>query len=318
MPLKLKKRGRVWHAHGTVCGEAIRQSTKTTDRKRAEAIARRWEREIEDRHAYGVQHRMGFAEAAEAYLEHGEDRFMARVVAAFMDTPLRDIDQAALDRAARKAYPDAKPSTMNRQFYTPFIAVMNYAAEQGWRPQRKWRRPAQPEGRTDWRTPEDIEALIEAAPDHVGRAVIILAGTMMRATEAVALDARDVAGDGSRVTLWQTKGGYARSVEPLSRARQTLTALPPGPVLRQRDGLAWHAYDALNLALKRAAKAAGLPPLSCHVLRHTGATWRYALDPDLPRLMAAGGWKSPSMVFRYTHASSRDLADRLEAHGWAL
>ncbi len=320
MPLKLVRRGQVWHVTGTVAGHALRKSTKTTDRKRAEAIRRRWERELEDANAYGSARPVGFAEAVEAYLEHGEERFMARVVAAFMDAPVREIDQVALDRAAKLAYPDAAPSTLNRQFYTPFIAVMNFAAEQGWRPARKWRRPTQPEGRTDWRTPEQIEALIEASPFYVARAVIILTGTMMRATEAVRLDAADVARDGSRVTLWgdRTKGGYTRSVEPLSRARMALTNIPPGPVLRQRDGEAWHAYDALNLALKRAAKRAEIPPLSCHVLRHTGATWRYALDPDLARLMPAGGWKSPGMVFRYTHAASRDLRDRLEAFGWTL
>ena len=320
MPLRLIKRGRYWHVTGTVYGEAVRKTTGAVDRRTAEEVRLRWESEIRARHVYGEERPVGFAEAAEGYLEHGEARFMAPVVAAFLDRPVTQITQADLDREARKAYPDAAPSTLNRQFYTPFIAVMNYAAEQGWRPVRKWRRPNQPEGRTDWRTPEEMEKLIAAAPAHVGRAVIILAGTMMRASEAVGLDAADVAADGSRVTLWgdAAKGGYTRSVEPLSRARDMLKELPPGPVLRQQDGLAWHAYDALNLALKRAAKKAETPALSCHVLRHTGATWRYALDPDLPRLMGAGGWKSLSMVQRYTHMTSRDMRERLHAHGWRI
>lgn len=318
MPLRVIQRGKYYHVTGTLFGESVRKSTGATDREAAEAIKHRWETEIRNRHAFGLRHAVGFAEAAEGYLTHGEARFMAEVVAAFRDTPVTQIDQPMLDAAAAKAYPDAAPSTLNRQFYTPFIAVMNYAVEQGWRPARKWRRPEQPDGRTDWREPEQIEALIDASPFYLARAVIILTGTMMRATEAVTLDASSVARDGSRLVLWgeQTKGGYTRSVEPLSRARLALAGIPPGPVLRHREGCAWHAYDALNLALGRACKRAGIPKLSCHVLRHTGATWRYALDPDLPRLMGAGGWNSMTMVQRYTHMASRDLRDRLHAHGW--
>ena len=320
MALKLSKRGKYWHVTGTVYGETIRKTTGATDRRTADEIRIRWESEIRDRHVYGKNRAVGFAEAAEGYIAHGEARFLAPVVAAFMDRPVTEITQADLDREALEAYPSAAPSTLNRQFYTPFIAVMSYAAEQGWRDVRKWRRPTQPEGRTDWRGPEEIETLLEASPDYLAKAIIVLTGTMMRASEAVYLDAADVARDGSRVTLWgdNTKGGYTRSVEPLSRARDVLEGLPSGRVLRNRDGAGWHAYDAINLALKRACKRAAIDNLSCHVLRHTGATWRYALDPDLPRLMGAGGWKSLTMVQRYTHMSSRDLRDRLHAHGWTI
>lgn len=320
MSLKLIKRGNVYHVTGTVYGETLRKTTKTSDKRLAEEIMSRWEREIRDRHVFGTRAAVGFSEAVEAYLEYGEDRFMSAVVAAFKDTPVTHIDQAMLDREAKKAYPDAANSTLNRQFYTPFIAVMNYAAEQDWRPVRKWRRPEQPKGNTDWREPEEIEALLNESPDYLQRAIIIYIGTMMRATEGVTLDSKNVARDGSRVVLWDedTKGGYTRSVEPLSRAREVLKGLEPGPVLRQRDGNPWHAYDAVNLALKRACARAKIRKLSCHKLRHTGATWRYALDPDLPRLMGAGGWKSLSMVQRYTHMATRDLRERLIAHGWSI
>ncbi len=317
MPLKVVQRGNWYHVHGTHHGVPVRQAAKTTDRAEAEHVRERIEREIYAQVVLGKSRAVGFAEAAGEYLEHGEDRFILPVIDAFKDRPVADLRQPDLDRAAREAFPNAQPSTRNRQFYTPFIAVMNYAARQGWCDRREWLRPKQPEGRTDWRTPEEMEAFIMAAPWPLARNVIIFLGTMMRATEGVELHAADCAGDGSEITLWETKGGYARKVEVLNRA-QPLIADLEGPVIRQADGTAYHAYDALNTAIRRVCDRNELRPFSLHVLRHTGATWRYALDRDLPRLQGNGGWRSLGMVQRYTHISTRDLPERLERHGWGL
>lgn len=38
-----------------------------------------------------------------------------------------------------------------------------------------------------------------------------------------------------------------------------------------------------------------------HDLRHTWATWRYAIEPDLLRLQHAGGWSSTRQVEAYAH-----------------
>lgn len=321
MPLRVIQRGDWYHVHGSHHGVTVRRAAKTTDRKQAEIVKEQIEREIFAQAVLGQERAtsVGFAEAAAAYLEHGEERYMLKVVQAFRDRPIAEIRQNDLDQAAREAYPSVKPSTLNRQFYTPAIAVLRFAADQDWCAPRNWRRPAQPKGRTDWRTPEEMEAFINAAPWHVARNTIIYLSTMMRASEGVFLDARDVAQDGSKITLWEdsTKSGYSRSIEPLSRARPLLTDLE-GPAIKTDDGARYHAYDAINTAILRVCQAHGLPRFSLHVLRHTGATWRYALDPDLPRLMGYGGWRSLSMVQRYVHAATRDLSERLEHHGWTL
>tara|TARA_R100001086_G_scaffold243922_1_gene173117 strand:- start:770 stop:1723 length:954 start_codon:yes stop_codon:yes gene_type:complete len=317
MPLRVIKRGDWYHVHGAHHGVDVRRSAKTTDKREAEAVKERIEREIYARVILGQSRPVGFSEAAAGYLEHGEDRFIVPVIDAFKDRPVADIRQPDLDTAAREAYPKHTPATRNRQFYTPFIAIMNFAARQGWCDRREWMRPKQPDGRTDWRTPEEMEEFILRAPWHISRNVIIYLGSMMRASEGVKLQSTDVAGDGSQITLWETKGGYARRVEILSRARPLISEAS-GPVIRTDDGKGYHAYDAVNQSIARACEALGLPHFSLHVLRHTGATWRYAMDPDLPRLMASGGWRSMAMVQRYTHVATRDLPERLEHHGWAL
>lgn len=321
MPLKLIHRGAVWHITGTYQGVRVRQSTGETERARAQAVLDATQNRIFQQVTRGEAAPRPFGEAVIGYLDSGgSPRFLDKVIAAFGDTPVREIGQADLDRAARQAYPTAKPSTLNRQFYTPFAAVMAWAIDEGWRPPRKWRRPEQPEGRVDWRTPQEMEAFILAAPWHVARNVIIYLGSIMRASEGVNLDRADTAPDGSQITLWDTKGGYPRKVEVLARAAPLVAEVQAGPIIRTDDPYhpGYHAYDAVNQSIERVCDRHGLPRFSLHVLRHTGATWRLALDSDIPRLMANGGWKSVAMAMRYAHVSTRGLADDLEKFGWHI
>lgn len=53
-----------------------------------------------------------------------------------------------------------------------------------------------------------------------------------------------------------------------------------------------------------------------HTLRHTWATWHYAMNRDTLELMQLGGWRRPDMALRYAKLAPADLADRLFAHGW--
>jgi integrase len=254
----------------------------------------------------------------------GDGEFLTPIIHKFGEQDVRSLKQSDIDGLASDLYPDAKSSTRNRRVYTPFIAVMNYAARDGRCDDRRWHRPEQPQGRTDWRTPEEMERILDKLAPNAKRLAIFYLGTFCRATEAIDLDWRDISPAGQRATFWETKGGYARHVDLIPRVRENLPARPEAKpeedarvFLTDRDRAPWHGYDAMNLALGRACEAAKVKPLSCHVLRHTGATWRYALNKDLTELMKVGGWKTPTMVFRYVHAGTDDLAKAVQAHGWA-
>ena len=69
-------------------------------------------------------------------------------------------------------------------------------------------------------------------------------------------------------------------------------------------------------AIKAGAKLPHLEPAHCHLFRHTWATWAYASTHDLTYLMSRGGWKSVSMVMRYTHVASDDLAGAVRKADW--
>lgn len=327
MPLYIERRkSGIWRIRGSHHGVTVDRSAKTRSRGEAEAIRERWEREIYARQVHGKAPPYSFAEAVLDYQRAGGQlKYMAPVLDAFGLRDVAALRQSDLDRAALEAYPDAKPSTVNRQFYTPFIAVMTLAAHNDRCPMRTWRRPKQPEGRIDWRSPAEMEPILDAmSPRARGLAEFMLGG-FPRVSEALGMLARDVSPGARRATFWQTKGGYSRHVDLPPRAQDALRAAlhgvnDPDSILwrTDRDGQPWHAYDAFNLALKRACRSVAAKPLSSHTLRHTGATWRYSTERDLPRLMAAGGWRSLAMVQRYVHAGTDDLADAVKAHNWAI
>ena len=58
--------------------------------------------------------------------------------------------------------------------------------------------------------------------------------------------------------------------------------------------------------------------LHLHVLRHTWATWAYAVTRDINFVMEQGGWASEKLALRYIHGATPDLAARVKAHGWEI
>jgi integrase len=58
----------------------------------------------------------------------------------------------------------------------------------------------------------------------------------------------------------------------------------------------------IKKGFKGALRRAGLDPeLSPHDLRHTWASWHYAVHRDVLRLKIEGGWSSVLLVERYAH-----------------
>jgi integrase len=54
-------------------------------------------------------------------------------------------------------------------------------------------------------------------------------------------------------------------------------------------------------------------PISPHTLRHTWASWHYAMHRDLLLLKRDGGWASVAMVERYAHLAPAIIAPAAQA-----
>src|SRR5262249_3767427 len=103
--------------------------------------------ELLDESIFGKKLNITFAEAVKAYLANGgSNRFIAPLLRAFAEKRMRKITQHDLDATALALYPSTAPATRNRQCYTPFIAVWNYAAKNEWADLRMWQRPRKAKG----------------------------------------------------------------------------------------------------------------------------------------------------------------------------
>jgi integrase len=324
MSIKAKLRGSgFYHLRGTYLGVRVDRSAGTRSKQHADILAAKAEREIFERYVKGPEAVATFAEAAADYLRAGgEGRYMTPLIEKFGLTKLAAIDQAALDMAAIELYPDAGSSTRRRQVYAPFIACWKRAEDAQKAPVRKWKRAAEGKRRIEWRTPEEAEAILAELEPNTRGLVTFYLGAGLRATEALDLVWRDISPAAQRVTLWAdiTKAEEDRSVDLGARVRSALPQRggPDEPVFLNSYGEPWHAYDAVNLALKRACRRAKVRHTSCHVLRHSFATWAYAVTRDLEKLMEQGGWATPELAMRYMHGGTDDVAKSVRAHGWEL
>jgi integrase len=322
MPLKLKRRpGRPhWYMHGTVRGISIRESTGVADQKAAEAIRAQREWEIIQCSVFGAEATATFVGAAVSYLEAGGERtYLKPIIARIGSVPLAKIDQAVIEKTARALYPNASPSTLNRQAFTPIAAVLNHAAKRGMCAKRVIERPPQPKGRVRWLTFDEAEKLIDACSPHLRPLVLLLLGTGARVSEALGLDWREIDLVGARVVFLDTKNGENRGVPLHPRLVAALRDLRhrDGVVFRTNAGCAYAEKEAgggqIKTAFRGACRRAGITDFTPHDCRHTWATWHYAANRDLIALMKLGGWKSERMVLRYAHVNVSQLAPSIEA-----
>jgi integrase len=315
-----------WVIRGTVRGSRIEESAGTNDKKTAQEICAKREADELAAAIWGRSATATFAHAAASYLEATRNkRFLQPIIKHFGTTSLAQIGQEAIDRMARKLYPNASDATRNRQAYTPASAVMRHAAGLGWCPVPILKRPnTSPRGEPRWLTREEAERLINACSAHLRPLVTFLIYTGARAGEALWLDWRSVDLVRGHVTFSETKNGDARGVTLVERVVAELANLPhrQDEVFRRPDGLPYERPDPENdddhsagtrikTAFKGACRRAGIENFHPHDCRHTFATWHYAQNRNLGALQRLGGWKSVKMVMRYAHTNVGDLADTM-------
>lgn len=333
MPLKVTRRrdtgaltisGRIRYPDGTT--RRLRQRAQSDDRHLAEEEAAALEaRLLRDAwHGERRGHRT-FAEAVLSYLSAapraaGDKRRLNRALRALGDVTLGSIDQEAIDHARdRMLGPSPSPATVRRGIIAPIRAVIRHAHRRGWCDLAAFEIPKQPSGRTLYLLPAEAERLLAGAAPHLQPLLIFLLGTGARLSEALELDWREVDLAGARATFRHTKAGHPRHASLPPRIVAALAQLPwrDGAVFRwetkrKGNGEAKRAVayadrgrqggGQIKAAWKGAIMRAELPTaLTPHDLRHTWASWHYALNRDLLLLQHEGAWSSVVLVERYAH-----------------
>ena len=333
MPDGLFQRGQVWYADIRINGRRIKKSLGKVSLRQAKAERARLLAEAAEASKKGLGAVATWGFAVNRYIDAGgEERYLAPITEALHAKKLIDIKQADIDELARRIYPAAKSSTLNRQVYTPVSAVFEFAHRQGFSDKRSWSRPKGHNARKAdprWLWPSEVEKCLSAAPDDHWRAFIALGvGTGMREAELLMLRREDVDLPYRELISWVMKKGQAtrlRRAIPQRAARLCEGAAtgnsPEFLRLKGRYGAEIRLRDdgggVTKGMLAAIAKTAEIPRFSAHDLRHTFATWHYAESRDLIGLREAGGWSSVGVIERYAHMATGRLADEMARHGWS-
>lgn len=235
---------------------------------------------------------------------------------------MRKVDQlrqSDLDTLALKLHPQVSAATRNRQAYTPFIAVMNYAANSDFCPLRKWRRPKAGEKIRKPRAADltEMAFLYNASPDHVRRIILLLAFQGLRMGEAVSLDWGDIDLDKKWAIIRKTKTGKPRGV-PLHYAvvREFLKVTDrAGKVLRARGvneyRKGYRGGGVARKARETAMKNSGVDRLTWHDLRHTCATWLQVAGIDRETRQDILGHSRGGVHDTYIHVPQNRLIEAI-------
>ncbi len=332
MPLKLYKRksSPLWHIRGTVNGVRYEKSSGTADRQTAEQYRAKWESEIHHEKIFGRAATATFAQAVVSYLENGgSKKFLKPVLEHFGATPLAKIDAEAIQAGAAKIYPNVSPSTRNRQWYTPCLAVLHHAARKRLCPTPIIERPELPEDRVRWITYEEAEQLIAACSDHLRPLVVFLLYTGARAGEALWLDWSQVNLVRDHVSFLKTKNRKPRGVPLHPRVVAELANLAhrTGEVFRRPDGQPYvrpksiddtSAGTRIKTAFRAACRRAGITDFRVHaaIPGQPGTTRRTETWPS-SRHWAAGRdppWSSAThtAMLQSTPPASTELGNHWE------
>jgi integrase len=302
---------------GSVAGQRIRRRAQSNDLQLAREEAATLEAAILRTQWHGERRGASrtLPEAILSYIEAkprsaNEKARLARILRALGNIKLCDVDQDTVTRLRRTILrPSSGTATVMREIVTPLSAVLRHAHRRGWCDVPAFEIPRRGPGRTCYFTPAEAERLIEAAAPHLRPLLVFLIGTGMRMSEALELDWREVDLTDRWASQLHTKTLRRRVAKLPACVVVALAVLPhrTGPVFLTQRGEPYanngrRFGGQIKTAWRGALRRAGLDPkLTPHDLRHTWASWHYALNRDLLLLKAEGGWETLSMVERYAH-----------------
>jgi integrase len=181
--------------------------------------------------------------------------------------------------------------------------------------------PSQPPPRERWLTRDEADRLLASAQaPHVRTFLAICLYTAARAQAVMDLTWNRINSDAGIIDLGSASGGKARSVVPITAKLR--------PYLEEARRAATCAYviehagkpvASVKTGTRAAARRAGLPGVTPHVLRHTAATWMAMERVPMEQIARMLGHSDTRITWRtyakYSPDYLRDAADALSGYG---
>jgi integrase len=303
MPIKVYRRGKVWHYRGTVAGRRLRGSCQTTDqgtaaRHASQIEAREWKYNFD-----GPEAVLTFSQAALLYRSDGKStRFLDRIEDHWKDTLVKDIKPTAIRQMAIALYPGTTGATMNRQAIVPCQAVINHAAEAELCPHIRVKRfkvekKIKPPFTLEW-----VNAFCEHTNSPYLQALaIFMFATGARISEALAVEWHHVDLQARTIIIPKSKISEQRQVNLPPRL---LVAVANLPKVKGRPIFWYRTSGNLRHRWETTIKRAKIQRMTPHSGRHGFATATLRSRKIDPKTAAwLGGWKSiRHFMETYAHA----------------
>ena len=305
-----------WQFDVTVDGKRHRRSTKTSDKRLPEDIAKSYETNIRRAAVHGPEAIVTFPQIVADYLDDGKDRrFTAPLIRHFRKWKVKDITGPEIRKAARILYPEAAPATLNRQVITPMRAIINHAADAGKckaisvKRFKEERRP-RPAGNKEWLAIFSKTAKRLGMPETAAIARFLFE-TAARVSEACRLTWDDVNLQEGWAYLAKTK------TQPRKVFLTRAMVIDLANIRSQHPTLVFAAANrsTVKKRVDKVIKEAGLSRLTSHEFgRHGFATEMIVRnDIDVATTADHGGWKSRRLLMEtYVEGDAdRDVIDRV-------
>jgi site-specific recombinase XerD len=321
----------------------LRQSCKTSDRKRAEQLHKQietqiWEGTYKPAQS-GMTLKQAFNEAVDVHYRGHKSldtvyinyRAVETILGA--DTALSTIDTLTLNKLVRKMQAQGLAAgTINRKL-AAVSKLLKLAVEWGVL-DRVPKIPLQAEAKGRIRylsAAEEAELLRQlrrewnheinnSRPWDVQKYRLIahffevLIDTGLRLSEALALEPRDIDLDHRVIHVWENKADKPRSVPMTNRVHAILaTLLRETPTAGPFKGLNKSAVDHVFDGIRRRMGLEADKEFVVHALRHTCATRLVKAGTDLRKVQVWMGHKDINTTLRYTHVDTEDLRQGAEA-----
>jgi integrase/recombinase XerD len=201
-----------------------------------------------------------------------------------------------------------------RSIYTAAVAVKRFMEYLGLRENlRGFELPKRPSELPRYLTPEEVQAMIDAAGNLRDKLIVsLLYCTGVRVSELVGIRVSDVDLEEGSIRV-RGKGGRERVVFFDSRTRQLLAEYLPTVkgceyLFPARGGEGHMHYVTVERIIRKLAKAAGLKKrVTPHVLRHSFATISLARGMDVREIQELLGHASLRSTQIYTHVVKQRL-----------
>lgn len=334
MPLYRDPQSPYWWVRFSIGGVKIRRSSQTTDRTAAEEFETKLRADLWRQIKLGERPRYTWKQAVEKFNREHEGREREREAerltwfAEYLDdVPLAEIGRELIEKLRAVKAAETSPATANR--YMALLRAILHLAAEDW----DWieRAPKVPMYRQEKAEPRFIthaqarRLLGKLGPHPHLRDLAefsLETGLRMRNATGLTWSQVDLRRKQLMVPAAWAKAGETIAIPLSPRAVQIIRARRGAhhehvfTFRRGPKGRELPLEDANGAIFKAAARAAGVPWLRWHDLRHTWASWHVQRGTPLHVLKELGGWKSLAMVQRYAYLSTvhlREFVDRKRA-----